>query len=75
MGDPLRESLKVPAFCPICERLMRGKESVRTWYNHAACSDCYIQWIEGREDRWRSGWRPTPEDVTRFVASLKRVSF
>ena len=19
---------------------------------------CYIQWVEGREDRWKTGWRP-----------------
>ena len=23
------------------------------------CFKCYIQWVEGREDRWKSGWRPT----------------
>ena len=22
------------------------------------CFGCYIQWIEGREERWLSGWRP-----------------
>ena len=22
------------------------------------CFDCYIQHIEGREDRWKKGWRP-----------------
>jgi hypothetical protein len=54
---------------------MRGRESVVTWYDHGACSDCYIQWIEGREPRWDSGWRPSPEEVARFVASLKRISF
>jgi hypothetical protein len=22
------------------------------------CWNCYIQYIEGREDRWKNGWRP-----------------
>jgi hypothetical protein len=22
------------------------------------CFGCYIQWIEGREERWQKGWRP-----------------
>ncbi len=22
------------------------------------CSKCYIQWVEDREERWLSGWRP-----------------
>jgi len=25
------------------------------------CFKCYIQWIEGREERWKSGWRPNEE--------------
>ena len=26
------------------------------------CWKCYIQWIEGREERWLSGWRPKKEN-------------
>jgi hypothetical protein len=26
------------------------------------CFNCYIQWVEGREERWRSGWRPKKEN-------------
>ena len=22
------------------------------------CFECYVKWIEDREDRWNSGWRP-----------------
>ena len=22
------------------------------------CRNCYIQWVEGREQRWKTGWRP-----------------
>lgn len=22
------------------------------------CYKCYIQWVEGREERWNKGWRP-----------------
>ena len=22
------------------------------------CYKCYIQWVEGREERWKKGWRP-----------------
>ena len=25
---------------------------------YECCYECYIQWIEGREERWLSGWRP-----------------
>ena len=26
------------------------------------CYNCYIQWVEDREDRWKSGWRPEEEN-------------
>ena len=26
-----------------------------------ACFKCYVQYIENREERWKSGWRPTNE--------------
>jgi len=22
------------------------------------CYECYIQFVDGREERWKSGWRP-----------------
>ena len=58
------ESLRVPAFCPICEQTMRGR-STFTWYDYGCCIDCYIYFIEGRPQRWLDGWRPSPEEVAR----------
>ena len=25
---------------------------------YTCCYKCYIQWVEGREERWATGWRP-----------------
>jgi len=27
------------------------------------CYKCYIQWVDGREKRWLSGWRPNKEQT------------
>jgi hypothetical protein len=62
----------VPAFCPQCEWVMVGRESIRTYYDFGVCSNCFIEFIEDREERWRSGWRPTPEQVTRFEEKITR---
>ena len=29
------------------------------------CHTCYIQWVEGREERWESGWRPEKQDASK----------
>lgn len=27
------------------------------------CYECYIQWVDGREERWLNGWRPNKEQT------------
>lgn len=51
---------RVPVWCPICQGLMKGK-STSTWYDWQCCIMCFINYIEGREARWKSGWRPEIE--------------
>ena len=44
--------------CPTCNTY--SFKSVDDLYmtKFECCCKCYIQWIEGREERWKSGWRP-----------------
>jgi hypothetical protein len=44
--------------CPICNTY--SFKSVDDLYmtKFDCCLKCYIQWVEGREERWRLGWRP-----------------
>lgn len=67
------ESLRVPAFCPMCEMLMKGK-SVKTYYDYGVCMTCFIQFVEGREEAWKSGERPTEEQIKSYIDSLLRTS-
>jgi hypothetical protein len=44
--------------CPVCDKyMMDSKQSVyiAKWQ---CCHDCYIKYVDGREDRWLTGWRP-----------------
>ena len=29
------------------------------------CFKCYIQYVEGREERWKKGWRPNDKKITK----------
>ena len=44
--------------CPTCNTY--SFKSVDDLYmtKFDCCYKCYIQWIEGREERWQKGWRP-----------------
>jgi len=44
--------------CPTCNTY--SFKSVDDLYmtKFDCCFKCYVQWVEGREERWKSGWRP-----------------
>jgi len=47
--------------CPVCNVYsFKSKDDVYM-SKFDCCEKCYIQWIEGREDRWLKGWRPNNE--------------
>ena len=67
------ESLRVPVWCPLCHDIMKGTKSNITYYNYGCCVNCFIQFIEGREMRWKSGWRPTKEEVDKYIEASESV--
>ena len=47
--------------CPICKTY--SFKSIDDVYmtKFDCCFKCYVQWVEGREERWLKGWRPNNE--------------
>ena len=50
-----RESLNN---CPVCGSFPRKTMDDVCLVKFECCSKCYIQYVEGREERWLKGWRP-----------------
>jgi|TARA_A100001518_G_C1161622_1_gene16247 hypothetical protein len=50
-----RESLKC---CPVCGSFPRKSMDDVCLAKFDCCNKCYIQYVEGREERWLKGWRP-----------------
>tara|TARA_R100001198_G_C5080019_1_gene121988 strand:+ start:161 stop:544 length:384 start_codon:yes stop_codon:yes gene_type:complete len=44
--------------CPVCQVYSFELRDDVYMTKFDCCFKCYIQWVEGREDRWSSGWRP-----------------
>jgi len=43
--------------CDVCSNILKQQDMLyETKYE--CCWNCYIQYVEGREDRWKQGWRP-----------------
>ena len=47
--------------CPTCSTYSFDKADDFYMYKFECCEACYIKWVEGREERWQSGWRPPKE--------------
>lgn len=44
--------------CPVCGRFPKKSLDDVCLLKFDCCSTCYIQYVEGREQRWENGWRP-----------------
>jgi hypothetical protein len=44
--------------CPVCSSYSFNSKDDLYMNKFDCCYVCYIQYIEGREKRWKSGWRP-----------------
>ena len=44
--------------CPVCNTYSFKSRDDVYMAKFNCCEKCYIQWIEGREERWLKGWRP-----------------
>lgn len=63
-------TLRVPSFCPICDLIMKGNKSTASYYDFGCCANCHIEFIEHREEKWKSGWRPSQADIDKFLAKM-----
>ena len=53
-----KESKRV---CPVCDEYSFSMRDDLYMNKFECCWKCYIQWVEDREKRWLSGWRPNKE--------------
>ena len=49
--------------CLQCKKKLKTLDDEVFLAKFECCYNCYIQYVEGREQRWLEGWRP--ENVTR----------
>ncbi len=47
--------------CPVCDTYSFSGRDDLYMNKFECCYNCYIQWVEDREERWLKGWRPDKE--------------
>ena len=44
--------------CPVCGLYSFHLKDDLYMHKFECCFKCYIKYVEGREERWKTGWRP-----------------
>jgi hypothetical protein len=47
--------------CQACNTYSFNRDNDIYLSKYSACRRCYIEYVEGREERWKQGWRPNTE--------------
>lgn len=47
--------------CPVCSVYSFSLEDDIYMNKYECCKICYIKYVEDREERWKSGWRPSKD--------------
>ncbi len=47
--------------CPVCKIYSFKVQDDIYMTKYSCCFNCYIKYVEHREERWLSGWRPNSE--------------
>ena len=65
----------IPFFCPVCEVAMNGVAGVLSYQKFACCDWCSNQWAYVNALTWKSGWRPSPNEIKRALEKRNGPSF
>ena len=44
--------------CSVCDKYSFDVRNNLYMNKFECCYECYIQYVDGREERWKTGWRP-----------------
>tara|TARA_Y100000310_G_C20315513_1_gene638237 strand:- start:267 stop:656 length:390 start_codon:yes stop_codon:yes gene_type:complete len=48
--------------CSVCDKYSFDVRNNLYMNKFECCWRCYIKWVDGREERWATGWRPNHEN-------------
>ena len=54
-----KESIKA---CPVCSKYTLNVKDDVYIVKYQCCFDCFVNYVDNREERWLSGWRPEKAD-------------
>lgn len=50
-------------FCTVCDSVMCGSLDEESFKKFECCDSCATYWAYPNKEKWKSGWRPSSEEV------------
>ena len=60
-------------FCHTCQFLINSSDDLIAFKNWHTCHDCYLRFIEGRQQEWKDGYRPDDEIIKQIYEEKSRL--
>ena len=55
-------NVETKRICDTCSTYSFDKGDDFYMHKYDCCQNCFIKYVEGREERWQAGWRPPKEE-------------
>jgi hypothetical protein len=63
----------IAPWCSLCEFVLSSSEDEAAVLEFGCCSLCAMHWAHPDRERWLSGWRPSREQLDKFIVERKQL--
>jgi len=70
---PVEREEPIPLWCPVCMLLMRSSDDAQYFRTKKCCSRCGMKWADPNMNRWKTGWRPSHDEIDEEVKLRQSV--
>ena len=64
---PKEDKEYISLTCPICEEVMIKNEDDIYFKKFKCCFLCGIEWVEVNREKWKTGWRPSKNEIKKSL--------
>lgn len=63
----------IPFACPVCDMLLSTSEDSEYFRSKCCCYKCGLKWADQDITKWKSGWRPSQEEIDAEVVARQAI--
>jgi hypothetical protein len=61
-------------YCQLCTYPLLTNKDFESNKTHECCNNCYMEFIEGRREEWKNGWRPEKTIIKDYILLRNKLN-